>query len=150
MMGAPSRLYRNKDWLYKQYWNKNLSVGQIAQASTSYRNTIRMWMKKFDIPRRSLSEAKLLNFPDKPYRDKKVLYKRYWKDGYSISGLSELYSCDRQTVKFWLRRHGIPKRYKAERYELMKKTNKERFYGSTWNRLKLVARDFIGSFKKYF
>lgn len=51
------KLYQNKDWLYKKYWDKKLSAYQIAKICEVTSETIRIWLKRFDISRRSISEA---------------------------------------------------------------------------------------------
>ena len=44
--------YRNKDWLIKQYIEENKSIKQISiECGTRY-ETIRLWLVKFNIPRR--------------------------------------------------------------------------------------------------
>lgn len=49
--------YKNKDWLYKKYWEKDLSVNQIADICELSDEGIRKWMIKYNIPRRGRSEA---------------------------------------------------------------------------------------------
>jgi len=48
----------DRDTLYDLYWNKGLSVRQIGKIVGKDESTIRRWMKKLDIPRRSYSEAR--------------------------------------------------------------------------------------------
>jgi hypothetical protein len=56
-------LYQDRDWLYEKYVKEKLSTVEIARI---YReqvnrwcdpNTISRWLKKHDIPMRSLAEA---------------------------------------------------------------------------------------------
>ncbi len=44
--------YKNKDWLYEQYWKKNRSTRSIASEFDVSFVTILYWMKKFGIERR--------------------------------------------------------------------------------------------------
>ena len=48
----------DRDTLYDLYWNKGLSVRQIGKIVGRNESTIRRWMKKLGIPRRSYSEAR--------------------------------------------------------------------------------------------
>ena len=49
--------YQNKDWLFNQYWDKELSQKQIRELCETTRFTIRYWLKKFNISQRSYSES---------------------------------------------------------------------------------------------
>ena len=49
--------YKNKDWLQKMYWGKELSREKIARLCGVAKGAILYWMKKYNIPRRSISEA---------------------------------------------------------------------------------------------
>lgn len=50
--------YRNETWLRAKYWEEELSLSQIATPAGVSGATILNWMKRFDIPRRTLSESK--------------------------------------------------------------------------------------------
>ena len=50
--------YKNKDWLYGKYWDEQLSSCQIAKICSVRRNAILRSMRKFNISRRTLSEAR--------------------------------------------------------------------------------------------
>lgn len=49
--------YQNKKWLEEKYWNKELSKSQIAKLCNIGNTTILNWMRKYNIPRRSVIEA---------------------------------------------------------------------------------------------
>ena len=49
--------YRNRNWLYGKYWNKGLNLQQIGNLCGTSRQLIHQWMQKFDITRRTRSEA---------------------------------------------------------------------------------------------
>jgi len=51
------KLYQDKEWLNHQYWNQGKSTTQIARLCNCNAETIRNWMKKFEIPRRTLKET---------------------------------------------------------------------------------------------
>jgi len=50
-------MYKNKDWLRHQYWEEGFSISRIAGICNTCTATIRRWMKKFNIKRRTISEA---------------------------------------------------------------------------------------------
>lgn len=143
-------LYRKEEWLLEEYWHKKLSLWRIAKKYECSRNTLKKYMDKFNIPRRSLSEARLLNFPDRPFRSRKWLYKMYRRKKFSINQLSRLCRCDPKVIRDWLKKHGIQTRTKKEAYRVRSKMNLYRWYGSYWNRILLIGRDLIKSYRKYF
>lgn len=49
------KLYKNKDWLHEQYIVQKKSMLEIAKMCDG--GCPDYWLKKFDIPMRSLSEA---------------------------------------------------------------------------------------------
>ena len=51
------KLYQNPDVLRELYWKEGLSSLKIAEILGVNSRTVRNWLKRFDIPRRSLSEA---------------------------------------------------------------------------------------------
>jgi len=57
MQNWEKMLYKNKEWLYKIYWDENLSLSKIAKLCKFSHSTIHRWMIKFNIPQRSLNEA---------------------------------------------------------------------------------------------
>ena len=51
------KLYKNKGWLENQYKTLKKSLREIAKECNCCPTTILDWLKKFDIPRRSISDA---------------------------------------------------------------------------------------------
>jgi len=49
--------HKNKNWLHRKYWVEKLSTAKIAKLVNVDQKTIVNWMKRFNIPRRSYSEA---------------------------------------------------------------------------------------------
>lgn len=49
--------YKNKEWLYQKYILEEKSIYQIADLCKCDAMTIWKWLKKFEIPRRSQTEA---------------------------------------------------------------------------------------------
>jgi hypothetical protein len=52
--------YKDKNWLFNKYWNKELNIPQIAEICEVSNLTIRYWMIKFNISIRSVGEANSL------------------------------------------------------------------------------------------
>ena len=57
MVNWGKMLYKNKEWLYKKYWDEKLSLSKIAKLCKFSHSTIHRWMIKYNIPQRSLNEA---------------------------------------------------------------------------------------------
>jgi len=49
--------YRNREWLYDKYWNRELSITKISKLYGINRETISYWIKKLNTTIRSLSES---------------------------------------------------------------------------------------------
>jgi len=72
--------HKDKNWLYQKYWNEELSLTKIAKLLNVSYGTIRYRMKKFNIPRRTLSEAGKLQLV-KGHPAKKGKDSPKWKGG---------------------------------------------------------------------
>ncbi len=66
-----SELYKSKEWLYDQYWNKENSISDLAKICNRGKSTIRYWLKKFQIKKRENSEAQKKAHIKKNYGFKK-------------------------------------------------------------------------------
>lgn len=51
------KLYQHRNWLDQKYWGRKLSCQKIADLCGVQKACIRRWLVKFDIPRRTSSEA---------------------------------------------------------------------------------------------
>ena len=51
------KIYKNKKWLYEQYWTLEKSTRQIAKEFNIGRDSIIYWMKKHNIPSRTQLES---------------------------------------------------------------------------------------------
>jgi len=50
--------FRDKEWLIEHYERKNLSTGDIAKMFSVTDSSIIFWLKRHNIPRRTMSEAR--------------------------------------------------------------------------------------------
>lgn len=137
-----TRLYTKEPWLREQYWGKKLSAGKIATMCCVKANTIRKHMNRLGISARSYSEARLINYPVSPYRNKKWLEKAYWKEGNSLPDLSILCGKDRTTIRAWFEGFGIPRRGIAEAGRLMRKKRCRSKFGQPTAWLWNIAKKF--------
>jgi len=88
--------YKNRDWLYKKYWNESLSATQIAELYSCGETTIGKWLRKFSIPIRSHSEARHLARGNHCNLSEEA---REWLDG-EIIGDGCLWSCSKYSARF--------------------------------------------------
>ena len=51
------KLYADKNWLHRKYIKEKLNLKEVAELSNSSYAVIWYWMNKFNIPRRTISEA---------------------------------------------------------------------------------------------
>jgi len=65
-----SVLYKNRNWLYQKYWNEKLSAPIIAKLCKVDPATTWRWLIKYNIKRRSRSEALVLVHFKNPKRIK--------------------------------------------------------------------------------
>ena len=54
----------------------------------------------------------------KPYQDKDWLQRQYWENGLTLHQVAEVGGCNFQTIRFWLRKHGIRTRDASETSKL--------------------------------
>lgn len=75
--------YRNKEWLKTKYCDEKLSCIRIANLVGCAPGTVRRWLVRFGIPRRSGSEAALLKYErdDSSRRFMSNLMKSRWANG---------------------------------------------------------------------
>lgn len=62
--------YRNATWLREAYWGRGLSCREMAQELNCSEATIRYWMTRHSIDRRTLSESNHLRWQDEVFREK--------------------------------------------------------------------------------
>jgi len=108
------KLYQNKKWLYNKYWIEELPTHQIGKLCGVHRETIRKWLKKFNIHIRSYSEAHLLRHKkdqrNKKYRNKEWLEKKYLVERLDPNEIAKLCEVYPDTIRKWLRKFNIPRR----------------------------------------
>ena len=110
----------NKDDLYKMYWVDEKSMVEIGKDVGLSEATIRYYMKRFGIERRSGSEA---NRGEKNHNHGKIkypqlnrddLYKMYWVDEKNTIEIGKDVGLDDSTINYYMRKFGIKRRSTAE------------------------------------
>jgi predicted DNA-binding protein YlxM (UPF0122 family)/5-methylcytosine-specific restriction endonuclease McrA len=137
-----------KEELYKLYWMDNLSLKIIAQKTNVSTQTVLRHMKKWNIKRKSYSEANKIYFQNNPLssqekekliklgKSKEIIFdKEYLIEQYSIqqkssTEIAKENGCSNATVLKNLKKFNIPIRTKSEN----KKGNKNPSYGKTMER----------------
>ena len=71
-------------------------------------------MEKHGISARDNRAAQLAHTAGKLYRDKEWLEQRYVKEGLNLAQIAGVADCSVETIRTWLKRHGIPVRGYAE------------------------------------
>ena len=143
------KLYTQPWWLFEKYWVDNLSTRKIGEIAGVEGGTIRKHMRKHGIAVRTMSEAHHLNFPDAPYRDKKWLYKKYWKQGMSLYKIAQLCGRDRTTIEDWMDKHNIPRRSRSEWQKRVTRANRKRYHRSLYTRFIAGIRRIVKSIDDY-
>ncbi len=140
-------LYKNKEWLYDQYINKEKSQTEIAKEIECSQSTIRNRLIKYDIQRRNRQEINEIRYDckNKPYSNKDWLYDQYWNKGKSATKIGILCKVSDTTIGHWLRKLGIPsrnERYNQDKFKkICKYCDKEYFPdGLNINRQKYCSR----------
>lgn len=103
--------YKQKDWLYNQYVIEKKSITKIAKENGWKRPTIEKWARKYNIPKRTLSEAQKINYPEyEKYRNKDWLKEKYEKEHKSFSQIAKEVGCSIATIQNMVKKFGIKSR----------------------------------------
>lgn len=126
-MARSEKLYKDKNWLYEQYWEKGKSARTMAKIAKCSRVTISEWMKKYDIPLRSIIEAAHLRSQnpawrdhvteanrercaDALYRNANWLHEMYLGKGKSTCEIAIIIGCSDSTIWRWMKKLNVPTR----------------------------------------
>jgi len=74
------KLYRNREWLEEQYIGNKLSTASVGELADCSDHTIGVWLRKFSIPVRTLSEASKIVWADPGLRAR---HSKIMKDAYA-------------------------------------------------------------------
>ena len=144
-----ARLYTNESWLHQRYWTDKLSTRKIGTLCGVEGGTIRKHMRKLNIPARTVSEAYREGYGVSPYRDKKWLYREYWKKGGTLRSIAEMCGRDRTTIRDWFEEFGIPVRSRAEWQAKVTKANRKRCHVTWYNRILRKIKSIVKRLDDY-
>lgn len=105
--------YQDEKWLREQYHKSKKSQREIAELADVTEQTIRRWMKKHDIERRSVAEAKSEG-DIAPLKDPDWLKEQYWTQGKTLAEIGDEVGVSDHAVNNWMDRHGIETRSASE------------------------------------
>lgn len=108
--------YHNKDWLKKKYNDERLSTIKIAELCDVTPSTIQYWLDKYDIERRSRSEATTIihGTDGKPHHNPDWLREQYCEQGKSTIEIAEQVGLTHHGIQYQLEKHDIDTRSPAE------------------------------------
>jgi transposase-like protein len=104
------KLYRDKEWLNKQYHECGKKIAEIAEDIDVHNSTIRRWMDKYDIERRY--EDPKGNVV--PLKNHDWIKKQYCESRRSVNDIADELGTTVDTVIKWMDKHGIERRSPAE------------------------------------
>lgn len=132
-------VYRNRKWLQKQYVGQKRSTLDIARECECDPQTISNWLKKFDIPRRSIQEAhskgKLARYTDCVW-----LKNEYVSNERTASKIAKMCGVTHATILNWLDKHNIPRRNRSESSKIRaaKKIGTQKYRDPDWLKQRYV------------
>ena len=99
-------MYRNKDWLQKQYIELKIKVKDIAKQCNIGNDTVYEWLKKFNIELNTEKRKNIIN--------KELLISLYIDNKMSASEIAKKLECSHQTILNYLKKFNIERRKASE------------------------------------
>lgn len=100
--------HMDSDWLQEQYYDKRLSLSQVADLAHCCPRTIVNWMNTFGMPRRTREEAQLNS--DSKYLDPEWLREMYWDKGMTQIEMGRLCGTTQVPIQKNMKKLNIPTR----------------------------------------
>lgn len=97
--------WRDKHRLYELYHGEGLSCEEIGERWDCHGSTVRKWMNRYGVPRRTPKKER-----DNGWRDKDTLYRMYWEERKTTTEIADELDTNPGTISKWLKRNGIPTR----------------------------------------
>lgn len=120
--------YKDRDWLFEQYWVKNKSTREIANSCEANSNSeILNEMKRHNIPRRDIGKATSIAMRKRDltggkggnkrtasgkYTNKGWLKEQYVELNKGLVEISDACDCSKQTIRNWLFEFGLKEKEK--------------------------------------
>jgi hypothetical protein len=109
-------LYKNKRWLEKKYLKEKLSTIELSIICGVVKSTVLYWIRKYNIPRRSNSESKIMfnNSENAKYHNREWLKYKYINEKLNACQIAKICNVNSETIYNWLRKFHIPIRSYSE------------------------------------
>jgi len=120
--------WRDEEWLRKEYHDKEKTQQEVAEAAGCSKATIKRWMKRLDVPRRSLSEANADGDIAK-LRDEDWLREHYFNNDLSARQIAKKIDSNNVSVLKWIDNHGIERKHRSE---VMSDGDVEKLHSKDW------------------
>lgn len=98
-------IYRDAEWLRRNYQSRGLSVPDLAHMAGCSSGTIYRWLRKHDIPVRDFDS----DYKQGLYRDAEWLEQKYCQEKMTAREMADIANCSKSTIYNWLERYGIEK-----------------------------------------
>ncbi len=103
-------LYRNRDWLYREYVIKGKTITEISEALSTCKSVISAWLRRHQIPTRDISSCQQPNKQLYLLQSRDWLIDQYITQRKSTNEIAKELGCANSTVGTWLRKHRIKAR----------------------------------------
>lgn len=108
--------YRDEANLREWYLEQRLTLDEIAEKCDCAQPTVRYWMDKHGIERRTNQESHQPD--DAPYQDKDTLERLYHAEGMTAEEIGEKFNVSQATITRWMDRNDIHARSSEETREM--------------------------------
>lgn len=119
-----TKLWRDEEWLRRQYIDEELSIWQIAQLAGCCTATIKNHLRWRGIRRSATGQDGETS--TKLWQDEGWLRENYVEHKLSAVQMARLAGCTEVTIANWLKRYGIPRRSLREAREVRQTHHEER------------------------
>ena len=125
--------YKNRDWLWEQYMDRNLSLVEVAGVAGVSTETVKRWLRRYEI-RKSPGVRTRWTFANegKLYADRGWLEEQYVLKGLDQESIARLAGVSKHTIRSWVRKHGLQKPMGS--WSVAREPwNKGKRYSAGWN-----------------
>ena len=105
-----TKKYRNYEWLYKEYIEKDRSTQDIADEIGCKRNTVQCWLISFNIKKENVKRERRREL--KPYETYEFLYKEHIEKRKTITQIAKennvsddaiIYNLKKNNIEYWVK-----------------------------------------------
>jgi DNA-binding CsgD family transcriptional regulator len=121
---------KNVQWLREQYWEKERTTAEIAEKLGLSGTTVRKYMRRYDIERRGMSEARTDGNAER-LQNERWLREQYWEKGHTLAEIAQKLSVSSGAVRNSMERHDIERRGESK---AQTDGNVERLQNEQWLR----------------